>query len=283
MIGAGVINANQSQLNIPPNVWMKCSSCKEIVYEKEWFKSYKVCPLCGYHARLTATERISLLVDDGSFRELYAGLKPYDFLDFGFEGDKYKEKLAYAQKKTGLNDAVVTGSGKLNGRRINLGVFDFYFMGGSMGSVVGEKITRIMERSIEDGNPLVIVTSSGGARMQEGIVSLMTLAKTTTALARLKEKGTPYISVLTDPTTGGLTASFASLGDINIAEPRALIGFAGARVIEQTIRQQLPPGFQTSEFLQEHGFIDLIIVRKDLKSEIGRLIEILYPASKRKK
>lgn len=261
-------------VKVPHGLWMKCNNCNEIIYKKEIERNLDVCPKCNYHFRISAGARIKTLVDDGTFVEHDAGLEPMDSLGFK-DVKKYKDRLKSAWKEKGVKDALVAGEGLIDGKRSMLAVFDFSFMGGSMGSVVGEKIARTAERAVEGACPLIIFSSSGGARMQEGIFSLMQMAKTSAAIARLKEAGLPYISVLTDPTTGGVTASFAMLGDVILAEPRALIGFAGPRVIEQTIRQTLPPGFQRAEFLLEHGMIDMIVERKMLKNTLSELISFL--------
>jgi acetyl-CoA carboxylase carboxyl transferase subunit beta len=261
--------APAKKVKIPEGLWVKCDNCKEIIYRKEVDKNLKVCPKCDYHFRISASERLPYLVDEGSFLEVEDGLSPKDFLAF----KDYKDKLKSSRKKTGLKDAVISGEARIGGKHVTIVVMDFDFMGGSMGSVVGEKITRAVERAIDKGVPFVSVASSGGARMQEGILSLMQMAKTSAAVARLGEAGLPFISVLTDPTFGGVTASFAMLGDIIIAEPKSLIGFAGPRVIEQTIKQQLPPGFQRAEFLLEHGMIDMIVPRKDLHAVLAKILD----------
>jgi len=257
------------KVKIPEGLWVKCDNCKEIIYRKEVEKNLKVCPKCDYHFRISASERLPHLVDEGSFVEVEDGLSPRDFLNF----KDYKDKLKSSRKKTGLKDAIISGEAKIGNRPVSLVVMDFNFMGGSMGSVVGEKITRAVERAIEKKNPFIAVASSGGARMQEGILSLMQMAKTSAAIAKLGEERLPYIVVLTDPTFGGVTASFAMLGDIIIAEPKSLIGFAGPRVIEQTIKQQLPAGFQRAEFLLEHGMIDMIVPRREMRATLGRVLE----------
>jgi acetyl-CoA carboxylase carboxyl transferase subunit beta len=257
------------KVKIPEGLWVKCDNCKEIIYRKEVDKNYKVCPKCDYHFRISASERLPYLVDEGSFLEVEDGLSPKDFLGF----KDYKDKLKSSRKKTGLKDAIISGEAKIGGRPVSLVIMDFNFMGGSMGSVVGEKIARAVERAIEKKTPFVSVASSGGARMQEGILSLMQMAKTSAAVARLGEAGLPFVSVLTDPTFGGVTASFAMLGDIIIAEPKSLIGFAGPRVIEQTIKQQLPAGFQRAEFLLEHGMIDMIVPRREMHAMLGKALE----------
>jgi len=261
--------AAPKKVKIPEGLWVKCDNCKEIIYRKEVEKNFKVCPKCDYHFRISASERLPYLVDEGSFVEVEDGLSPKDFLNF----KDYKDKLKNSRKKTGLKDAVISGEAKIGGKPVSLVVMDFDFMGGSMGSVVGEKITRAIERAIEKRTPFVSVASSGGARMQEGILSLMQMAKTSAAAARLGAAGLPFISVLTDPTFGGVTASFAMLGDIIIAEPKSLIGFAGPRVIEQTIKQQLPAGFQRAEFLLEHGMIDAIVPRREMRVTLGKILD----------
>jgi acetyl-CoA carboxylase carboxyl transferase subunit beta len=256
---------------VPEGLWIKCNNCSEIIYSKEIDRNLKVCPKCEYHFRITARDRIDLLVDPGTFKEFDSQIHSEDPLQFK-DSQKYRDRIKAAVKKTGLTDAVISGTSTLDGIPVVLTVFDFFFMGGSMGSVVGEKITRAVEKAVELKCGIVIISSSGGARMQEGALSLMQMAKTSAALARLRREGLPFISVLTDPTTGGVTASFAMLGDVNLAEPKALIGFAGPRVIEQTIRQELPEGFQRSEFLLEHGMIDGIVNRKELKKTLVTLL-----------
>jgi acetyl-CoA carboxylase carboxyl transferase subunit beta len=267
--GGTAPEAPPKKVKIPEGLWVKCDNCKEIIYRKEVDKNLKVCPKCDYHFRISASERLLYLVDEGSFLEVEDGLSPRDFLNF----KDYKDKLKSSRKKTGLKDAIISGEAKIGGRAVSLVVMDFDFMGGSMGSVVGEKIARVIESAIEKRTPFVSVASSGGARMQEGILSLMQMAKTSAAVARLGEAGLPFISVLTDPTFGGVTASFAMLGDIIIAEPKSLIGFAGPRVIEQTIKQQLPAGFQRAEFLQEHGMIDAIVPRREMRVTLGKILD----------
>lgn len=250
--------------------WVKCDACKEILYKDEVHKNLSVCPNCGKHFRISARRRISQIVDEGTFEEINDNMQTLDPLNF--EG--YTKKLETLREKTKINEAVKTGYGKINGNEAILAIMDGNFMMGSMGSVVGEKITLAIEEAIKRRLPFIAFCVSGGARMQEGIVSLMQMAKTSAALSKLDKEGLLYISVLTDPTTGGVTASFAMLGDIIIAEPKALIGFAGPRVIEQTIKQKLPEGFQKSEFLLEHGFIDMIVERKDMKETLANLIEL---------
>jgi acetyl-CoA carboxylase carboxyl transferase subunit beta len=258
---------------IPEGLWVKCDGCKEIVYNKEIERNLKVCPKCNYHFRISARERLKLLVDEGSFIELDKDLESTDPLNFK---DKitYKDRLKEKQKSTGLKEAVISGDALIKGYPVSLIIMDFSFMGGSMGSVVGEKVLRAAERSIEKKQPLITVSSSGGARMQEGILSLMQMAKVAAAIGKLKDSGVLYISIMCDPTFGGVTASFASIGDIIIAEPKSLIGFAGARVIEQTIKQPLPDDFQRAEFLLEHGLIDMVVDRKNLRDTIAKLFEL---------
>lgn len=268
----------EKKVKIPEGLWVKCENCKEIIYRKELENNLKVCPKCHYHFRISARERIALLTDSGSFNEFDAELQSPDPLEFK-DTISYKERLLENEKKTGLKEAAIYGDAKINGRDVVIAVLDFSFMGGSMGTVVGEKITRAAERALERKVPLIIIASSGGARMQEGMFSLMQMVKTSQAIGKLKQRGILYISVLADPTFGGVTASFAMLGDIIIAEPKSLIGFAGPRVIQETIKQQLPEGFQRAEFLLEHGMVDLIVERKELKNTIYKLIEILMPAS----
>ena len=252
-------------------LWLKCNHCREIIYRKEVDRNNKVCPKCDYHFPISVQERVALLVDLGSFKEWEADLAPQDPLEFS-DSRSYRDRLTSQQDKTGRKDAMVIGEGVINGRRIALSVFDFGFMGGSMGSVVGEKICRAVDRALAARMPLVLVTTSGGARMQEGILSLMQMAKTSAAVARLNEAKVPFIGILADPTFGGVTASVAMLGDVILSEPKALIGFAGPRVIEQTIKQQLPEGFQRAEFLLEHGMIDAIVERKHLKEMLSTLL-----------
>lgn len=257
--------------SVPGGLWTKCEKCNEIIYNKELEKNFKVCPKCGHYFRLTAKQRIKLLLDRGSFKEEDANLKTSDPLRF-VAVQSYKNRVNHDQKKTGLSEAVISGEGSIGKNRVAVAVLDFDFMGGSMASVVGEKVTRLIEKAVTKKIPIVIVSSSGGARMQEGVLSLMQMAKTSAALGLLGGKGIPFISILTNPTTGGVSASFAMLGDVIIAEPKALIGFAGPRVIEQTIKQKLPEGFQTSEFLLKHGLIDMIVERKELKDTVTKLL-----------
>ncbi|TMQ30474.1 MAG: acetyl-CoA carboxylase carboxyltransferase subunit beta [Nitrospirae bacterium] len=256
---------------ISEGMWLKCNHCREIVYRKEVERNNKVCPKCDYHFPISVMERIALLVDLGTFKEWDAELGPQDPLNFQ-DTKSYKDRVKAYQGKTGRKDAMMIGEGMMNGRRVVLCVFDFSFMGGSMGSVVGEKICRAIDRALEARLPVILVTTSGGARMQEGILSLMQMAKTSAAVAKLGEAKLPFICLLADPTFGGVTASVAMLGDVILAEPKALIGFAGPRVIEQTIKQQLPDQFQRAEFLLEHGMIDMIVERKQLKETLSTLV-----------
>ena len=265
-----IVSRNNKAADMMIGKWVKCDNCKEIIYKEELHQNFSVCPNCGKHFRLSARRRIKQIIDEGTFEEIGKGLITKDPLKF--EG--YVKKLETLKEKTKIEEAVVTGVGKLNDDEVVIAVMDGNFLMGSMGSVVGEKITLAVEESIKRKIPLIIFCLSGGARMQEGIVSLMQMAKTSSAIAKHNDAGLLYISVLTDPTTGGVTASFAMLGDIILAEPNALIGFAGPRVIEQTIKQTLPEGFQRSEFLLEHGFIDKIVERKDMKDTISKLIKL---------
>jgi acetyl-CoA carboxylase carboxyl transferase subunit beta len=260
----------------PPDLWTKCPSCEEMIFNRQLDKALRVCPTCGHHFRLSAAARLALLLDPGSFEERDAGLQSEDPLGF-VDQKPYPDRIAAAQVSTGMRDAAVWGIGRLEDRPVAICVMDFAFMGGSMGAVVGEKVTRAAETALELRVPLIIVSASGGARMQEGTLALMQLAKTIAALERLRAEGVPFISILTDPTTGGVFASFAVLGDVNIAEPNALIGFAGARVQAGTIATELPPGFQRSEFLFEHGFLDRVVRRADLRGEVALLLRYLVP------
>ncbi len=253
-------------------LWLKCEHCGEIIWRKALEDNLQVCPKCGHHDRINARTRLIMLFDGGQFEEFDTQLVSSDPLEF-VDSRTYKKRLASNQHLTHLRDAIISAAGNLNGRRVHICALDLRFIGGSMGAVVGEAITRAIERSLERNVPLIIISASGGARMQEGTVSLMQLAKISAALMRLDEARIPYISVMTDPTTGGVTASFAMLGDLNIAEPGALIGFAGPRVIEQTIRQKLPEGFQTSEFLLKHGFLDAVVKRGELKDYLSKALD----------
>ncbi|MBX9600491.1 MAG: acetyl-CoA carboxylase, carboxyltransferase subunit beta [Bryobacteraceae bacterium] len=249
-------------------LWLKCDGCGQIIWKKNLEETNQVCPKCGHHFRLDARGRLAILFDEGKYEEYDAGMSSTDPLAF-VDSKSYRDRLAGMQRDTAMSDALISAGGALDGRFVHICAMELKFIGGSMGAVVGEKITRAIERSLEKRVPLVIVSASGGARMQEGAISLMQLAKISAALMRLDEAKVPFISVLTDPTTGGVTASFAMLGDLNIAEPGALIGFAGPRVIEQTIRQKLPAGFQRSEFLLQHGFLDAVVKRSEMKSYLS--------------
>lgn len=264
-------NSQRSRKQVPAGVWTKCGKCEQIIYNKELEENFKICPKCGAHFRLSAKERIAQLFDPKSFQEIGEDISPVDSLSFS-DIQPYATRILQTQKRTGLRDACAAGEATLEGHPLVAAILDFDFMGGSMGSVVGEKVTLAIERALKKRLPLLVISSSGGARMQESILSLMQMAKTSSALARLDAAGVPFISLLSDPTTGGVTASFAMLGDIILAEPRALIAFAGPRVIEQTIRQQLPEGFQLSEFLLEHGMIDAIVDRPQLKKYLADLL-----------
>ncbi|HET7077198.1 MAG TPA: acetyl-CoA carboxylase, carboxyltransferase subunit beta [Chloroflexia bacterium] len=266
------------QREVPENLWVKCTRCKELSYVKEFENSFKVCQKCGYHARLSAAERLQWLLDEGSFQEVAGDIEPGDPLAFVSEGQGYRDKLDEAQTKTGMKEAVVAGTGTIENLPLTVAVVDFGFMGGSMGTVYGEKISRAVETAIGTHTPLLTVSAAGGARMQEGMFSLMQMAKTTAALVQLGEAHLPYFSLLTDPCFGGVTASYAVLADITMAEPGALVGFAGPRVIEQTIRQKLPAGFQTAEFLLQHGMIDMVVSRRELRGTLARLLR-LYGAA----
>ncbi len=268
------VRESRERSTVPEGLWLRCDGCREIVYSKELERNLRICPKCGYHFRIDAPARIALLLDEARLEPLFDEVVPADPLGF-VDTKRYADRLKAYQKALGVADAAIVVAGAIEEIPIVLAVMDYRFMGGSMGSVVGEKLTRAAEAARDRRRPLVIVSASGGARMQEGILSLMQMAKISAALMRLREAGVPYISVLTDPTTGGVTASFAMLGDLNIAEPGALIGFAGPRVIEQTIRQSLPEGFQRSEFLLEHGFLDLVVPRPELKSTLARCLRHL--------
>ena len=262
--------SDRQRLEIPPDVWEKCEECGHVDVRDNFAKNLEVCPSCGHHRRIDATEYILLLSDDGSFEPADGGLRSVDALRF----ESYRERLAASYKKAGHDDAIITGGCTLEGQPVQLAVMNFKFMGGSMGSVVGEKIARAAQRSLDEKAPLIIVSASGGARMQEGVLSLMQLAKTSVMIAQLRENGLPFVSILTNPTTGGVSASYAMQGDVILAEPGAVIGFAGPRVIKQTIGQDLPAGFQTAEFLLEHGMVDAVVPRAQLQSTTGRLLRL---------
>lgn len=257
---------------IPEGMWLKCEKCSGIILTKELDENSGVCPKCGHHTRIGARKRVEITIDKGTFTPMFEEVRTVDFLNF----PKYKEKVEKDLAKSGLSESVLTGTGKINGMDVAIGVTDFSFMGGSLGSVMGERLTRLIELALEKKYPVIIVSASGGgARMHEGIMSLMQMAKISAGISRLYDAKIPYISVLTDPTGGGVTASFAMLGDLNIAEPGAFIMFAGPRVIEQTIKQKLPEGFQRSEFLQEHGMIDMIVERKEMKQALFNVLSKL--------
>lgn len=259
------------EIEANPDLWTKCVHCDAQLLKKDIKDNNMVCPVCDYHFRVNARTRIKQLFDEGSFEELFTDIKPTDPLEF-VDTESYKDRIEAAQKKTGLNDAVVTGLGTIDGHKVSCAVMDFDFMGGSMGSVVGEKVTRAMEKAIELKLPVLVITSSGGARMQESALSLMQMAKTACACAKLDEAGLLYINLITDPTFGGVTASFGTLGDIIVAEQGARVGFAGRRVIEQTIRQKLPADFQTAEYLMKYGQVDVVSSRKDLKATLANIL-----------
>jgi acetyl-CoA carboxylase carboxyl transferase subunit beta len=268
------IKTERRTRSVPEGLWSKCPACDAVLYRAELERNIHVCPKCGHHQRVGARERLLKFLDPGSASELAASIEPDDPLKFR-DSKRYRERLAAAQKSTGEKDALIVMAGTLTGLEVVATAFEFRFMGGSMGAVVGERFVRAVEHCIEHRMPLVCFSSSGGARMQEALYSLLQMSKTSSALARLARAGLPFISVLTDPTTGGVSASLAMLGDINIAEPRALIGFAGPRVIQQTVRETLPEGFQRSEFLLEHGAIDMIVDRRDLRDRIASLLRLL--------
>ncbi|MGY6276924.1 acetyl-CoA carboxylase, carboxyltransferase subunit beta [Methylomonas sp. MgM2] len=266
----------EKKTNVPEGLWNKCPSCDAILFNAELVKNFSVCPKCDHHLRISARTRLDLFLDPEDREEIGAGLKPSDPLKFK-DSKSYKDRIKQAQKQSNENDALVVMKGTLKGKGIVAAAFDFNFMGGSMGSVVGERFVRGINRSLQDRIPFIVFTASGGARMQESLYSLFQMTKTSAALTKLAEAGIPYISFMTDPTMGGVSASLAMLGDINVAEPDALIGFAGPRVIEQTVREKLPEGFQRSEFLQEHGAIDMIIDRREMRDKIASILYILYP------
>jgi acetyl-CoA carboxylase carboxyl transferase subunit beta len=259
-------------------LWVKCEGCRQIIWKKELEENLNVCPKCDYHFRIDAPERLALLLDDNKYEVRDERLASTDPLSFS-DTRPYKTRLQKSQAETGLRDAIINAEGTLNGRPVIISAMEYSFIGGSMGAVVGEAITRAIERAVDQRKPIIVISASGGARMMEGMVSLMQMAKISAALARLDTARIPYISVLTDPTTGGVTASYAMLGDLNIAEPGALIGFAGPRVIEQTIRQKLPEGFQRSEFLVQHGMLDAVVHRKEMKGYIARALDFMVKAA----
>lgn len=266
------ISAESRKREIPDGQWVKCAECGEIIHIKQLELNMWTCIKCDFHFRIGSTEYISILFDEGTFVEMDAGMKSGDPLQFS-DTKKYTQRIVSTVRETGLKDAVRTGTGKIEGRQVSFACMDFKFIGGSMGSVVGEKISRAIDAAIEKRIPMIIISQSGGARMMEGAFSLMQMAKTSARLAKLNEEKIPYISILTDPTTGGTTASYAMLGDVIIAEPKALIGFAGPRIIKQTMGKDLPEGFQRSEFLQDNGFVDFIVHRKNLKSQLSKVLD----------
>lgn len=268
--------ATQKRTSVPEGLWSKCPSCDAILFNAELVKNLHVCPKCDHHLRISARTRLDMFLDEDERTEIGLGLKPSDPLKFK-DSKSYKDRIKQAQKASSENDALVVMKGKLQGRDIVAAAFDFGFMGGSMGSVVGERFVRGVNESLRSGCPFIVFTASGGARMQESLFSLFQMTKTSAALTKLAEAGIPYVSFMTDPTMGGVSASLAMLGDINAAEPGALIGFAGPRVIEQTVREKLPEGFQRSEFLQEHGAIDMIIDRRQIRDSIASILAMLYP------
>ncbi len=255
-----------------PELWLRCKACKKHIFKEDWHNQHSVCPQCNYHGRLTAYERIGITLDVGTFKEINEEIHPGDPLDFVDGKGKYSDRVEETRTKSGLNESIVTGTGSIEGKPVVVGVMDFRFLGGSLGSGTGEKILRAANYAYDHKLPLIIFSASGGARMHEGLLSLMQMAKTCAAVKRLATKNLPYISVLTDPTTGGVSASFAMVGDVHLAEPGALIGFAGRRVIEQTIKQKLPDDFQTSEYLLEHGFVDRIVQRGEIKHTLSLLL-----------
>ncbi len=268
------INGSNKRNSVPEGLWNKCPSCNAILYNIELERNFSVCPKCEHHLRISARARLNMFLDEEGREEIGKNVKPTDPLKFK-DSKKYKDRIAQAQKQTKESDAMVVMKGKLKGKDIVVAAFDFNFMGGSMGSVVGERFVRGINTSLALGAPFVVFTASGGARMQESLFSLFQMAKTSAALTKLSEAGIPYISFMTDPTMGGVSASLAMLGDINVAEPKALIGFAGPRVIEQTVREKLPEGFQRSEFLQEHGAIDMIVDRREMRDKIASILSML--------
>lgn len=271
----GVEKSDGKKVKVPEGMWIKCQGCSETVLSKDVEANLQVCPKCGYHYRISARKRLEALLDGGAWQEFDAEVTSVDFLEFK-DAKSYQDRIDAALSKGGSKDAVICVEGAIEEMPVQVSCFDFSFMGGSMGSVVGEKITRSIERGLQKNQPVIIISASGGARMQESILSLMQMAKTSAALAKLKQAGIPFISLLTDPTTGGVTASFAMLGDINIAEPKALIGFAGPRVIEQTIRQKLPEGFQRAEYLVDHGMVDAIIPRTEMRQKLASILKMLH-------
>jgi len=270
----GITTSTEEKLEVPDGVWWQCSSCKKTIPTGDLIENKYVCPQCNYHARINSNEYFNIIYDEGSVKKLFEDLEPKDFLGF-VDLKPYKDRLAETKKKVNVSEALTVGSGKVNGHKLVTCCMNFNFIGGSMGSVVGERISRAIDYCIQKKYPLLVISKSGGARMMESAFSLMQMAKTSAKLTQLAKAKLPYISLMTDPTTGGVTASYAMLGDINIAEPNALIGFAGPRVIKETIKKDLPKGFQRSEFLLEHGFLDFIVDRKDLKQRLTDVIKLL--------
>lgn len=271
----GIEKSGGNKVTFPDGMWVKCPGCSETLLSKDLEANLQVCPKCGHHFRISARKRLEALLDGGVWQEFDADVTSVDFLEFK-DAKSYQERIDAALAKGGSKDAVICVEGAIEDLPVQVSCFDFSFMGGSMGSVVGEKITRSIERGLQKHQPVIIISASGGARMQESILSLMQMAKTSAALAKLKRAGLPFVSLLTDPTTGGVTASFAMLGDVNIAEPKALIGFAGPRVIEQTIRQKLPEGFQRAEYLLDHGMVDAIIPRTEMRAKLASILKMLH-------
>jgi acetyl-CoA carboxylase carboxyl transferase subunit beta len=278
----GTPSGENRDQDIPEDVWVRCPNCREMIYSREWEDAFKVCAKCGHHTRLGAHERVALLLDADSFEELDGAMRSGDPLRFAPEGiQPYQDKLESQAKETGLREAAIYGRGRLEGHPVALAIMDFSFFGASMGSVVGEKITRTCELALRERRPLIVCSASGGARQHEGIIALMQMAKTVAAVQALGRAGIPYISIMTDPTTAGVTASFAALGDCVIAEPGAVIGFAGRRVVEQTVREKLPPSVGKAEFQLQHGMIDMIVPRRDLRGTLSRLLALFRDASAR--
>lgn len=272
LLPSRIRTSSEQKRGVPEGIWTKCSACQAVLYRAEVERNLEVCPKCDYHMRLSGRKRLSYFFDEGKFTEIGANLEPSDILKFK-DTKKYKERLAAAQKQTGEHDALVAGKGLVEGFPLVAAAFDFNFIGGSMGAIVGERFVLAVEMAIQEKKPFVCFSTSGGARMQEAVISLMQMAKTSAALARLAQAGLPYVSIMTDPTYGGVSASLAMLGDLHLAEPRAMIGFTGPRVIAQTVRETLPEGFQTSEFLLAHGFIDSIVDRRELRTTVVRLLK----------
>jgi len=276
----GIKSKKPARSDVPEGLWTKCDGCGEALFQTVLEENLWTCPKCGFHFRVPARTYLGLLVDPDSFTERYADLEAGDPLEFRDAKMRYPDRLAAARKETGMMDAALTGVATVGGKPVSLTIMDFFFMGGSMGSVVGEKVARSIEDAIGERRALIVVSATGGARMQEGILSLMQMAKTSALLARLRRERLPFVSILTDPSTAGVLASYASLGDVVLAEPGALVGFAGARVIRQTIGEDLPPGFQRAEFVREKGFVDRIVPRKSMRDEVGRLLEFVWRSTR---